>query len=115
MDHIYTCTGHPLESDIEAAVEWMLTDDFTSCYKKIMALKTDKGLALQDILEDIHTYSYTIDFPPKCRIFLFEQLAAIESRLTAGVDEKLQLSAMIGAFKRTSDLADDSKESKTTS
>jgi replication factor C subunit 3/5 len=105
MDNIYTCTGHPLQSDIESAVQWMLEDDFTTCYKKMVDLKTSKGLALQDIIEDIHVFIFAIDFPPKCRIFLLEQLAAIESRLTAGVDEKLQLSALIGAFKRTSALA----------
>jgi hypothetical protein len=38
-------------------------------------------------------------------VFLLEQLADIESRLTAGVDERLQLSAMIGAFQRTTALA----------
>lgn len=106
MDNIYTCTGHPLESDIEGMIQWMLEEDFTTAYTKMMTLKTDKGLALQDIIEDIHTYVYQIDFPPKCRIFLLEQLAAIESRLTNGVDEKMQMSALIGAFKRTTALAE---------
>jgi replication factor C subunit 3/5 len=57
MDLIYTVTGHPLQSDIEAAVKWMLTDDFTTCYRKLVDLKTSKGLALQDILEDVHSYA----------------------------------------------------------
>lgn len=110
MDNIYTCTGHPLESDIENIVSWMLNDEFKTAYEKIFELKTLKGLALQDILEDTHHYIQKIDFPAMCRIFLLEKMAAIEDRLTAGVNEKLQLSALIGAFKRVTAIAEHSMD-----
>lgn len=44
----------------------------------INALKTEKGLALQDILTEVHTFSYQIDFPPQQRIYLLQQMAEIE-------------------------------------
>jgi len=74
---VYECTGQPLPTDIALIVEWMLNDSFKDAYQseaiiplvsadafdvvffilaEIGNLKTVKGLALQDILTEIHTY-----------------------------------------------------------
>ncbi|XP_069726820.1 replication factor C subunit 5 isoform X1 [Phaenicophaeus curvirostris] len=55
-ENVYTCTGHPLKSDIANILDWMLNQDFSTAYRKIMELKTLKGLALQDILIEIHLF-----------------------------------------------------------
>ncbi|XP_074462019.1 replication factor C subunit 5 isoform X1 [Larus michahellis] len=55
-ENVYTCTGHPLKSDIANILDWMLNQDFSTAYRKIMELKTLKGLALQDILTEIHLF-----------------------------------------------------------
>ena len=64
-DNVYTCVGHPLRSDIENMVTWMLNLSFAEASQKISHLKTLKGLALQDILTQIHLYVHRIDFPGK--------------------------------------------------
>lgn len=33
---VYTCTGHPLKSDIANILDWMLNQDFTMAYKSIL-------------------------------------------------------------------------------
>ncbi|XP_023813987.1 replication factor C subunit 5 isoform X1 [Oryzias latipes] len=53
-DSVYTCTGQPLRSDIANILDWCLNKDFTSAYKQILQLKTLKGLALHDILTELH-------------------------------------------------------------
>ena len=98
-ENIYLCTGNPLRSDIQSIVEWMLNESFTIAYKNIMSMKTSKGLALQDILTEVHTYVHRIDFPPYVRITLLEKLAEIEYRLASGTSEKIQLSGLISAFQ----------------
>ncbi|NWW05016.1 RFC5 factor, partial [Oreocharis arfaki] len=131
-ENVYTCTGHPLKSDIANILDWMLNQDFSTAYRKIMELKTLKGLALQDILTDIHLFVHrgglrvrlwiilerpnfplaltkcfllsTVDFPPSIRIQLLIKLADIEYRLAAGTSEKIQLSSLIAAFQVTRDL-----------
>ncbi|XP_014109190.1 PREDICTED: replication factor C subunit 5 isoform X1 [Pseudopodoces humilis] len=131
-ENVYTCTGHPLKSDIANILDWMLNQDFSSAYRKIMELKTLKGLALQDILTEIHLFVHrggerillqvilekpnfplpltecfllsTVDFPPSIRIQLLIKLADIEYRLAAGTSEKIQLSSLIAAFQVTRDL-----------
>lgn len=89
---VYTCTGHPLRSDIANILDWALNKDFTTAYRRIphcrvhlhknvmdsklvkkknvfsffflfllnassieiLELKTLKGLALHDILTEVH-------------------------------------------------------------
>nr|CAD7453376.1 unnamed protein product [Timema tahoe] len=50
-DNVYTCVGHPLKNDIANIVKWLL---------KILDLKTAKGLALQDILTEVHLYVHRL-------------------------------------------------------
>ncbi|KAJ7309635.1 hypothetical protein JRQ81_007690 [Phrynocephalus forsythii] len=75
---VYTCTGQPLKSDIANILDWMLNQDFTTAYRNIMELKTLKGLALHDILTEIHTFVHRVDFPSSIRIQLLIKLADVE-------------------------------------
>ncbi|KAH9036432.1 P-loop containing nucleoside triphosphate hydrolase protein [Lactarius hengduanensis] len=101
---IYTCTGSPHPSDIEAIINSMLSEEFTASHQKINALKIDRGLALQDLLSGAYEYVDTIEFPPAARVYLLDQLATTEYRLSAGADEKIQLTALLGAFKNAVEL-----------
>lgn len=98
-ENVYTCTGNPLQSDIQSIVEWMLNDNFTDAYRKINDLKTLKGLALHDILTEAHLFVHRIDFPTNVRMVLLEKMAEVEYRLSAGTSEKIQLSGLIAAFQ----------------
>ncbi|KAJ0067918.1 hypothetical protein NL108_011705, partial [Boleophthalmus pectinirostris] len=102
-DTVYTCTGHPLRSDIANILDWSLNQNFTTAYNQILELKTLKGLALHDILTEVHmlihrgkrrsvfnfvTYLFEreinlyiclflVDFPPSIRMGLLIKLADI--------------------------------------
>lgn len=103
-DNVYTCVGHPLRQDITNIINWMLNEDFQKSVKNVTELKTAKGLALQDILTELHSYVQRIDFPVTVRVHLVERLSDIEVRLNAGASEKLQLSAVVAAFSTARDL-----------
>ncbi|XP_038647027.1 replication factor C subunit 5 isoform X1 [Scyliorhinus canicula] len=103
-DTVYTCTGHPLKSDIANILDWMLNKDFTTAYRNIMELKTLKGLALHDILTEIHTFVHRVDLPPSVRIHLLIKMADIEYRLASGTSEKIQMSSLIAAFQVARDM-----------
>lgn len=91
---IYNCTGNPHPSDIEAIVNSMLSDEFTTSYqsecplltlavkgspsKVISKLKTERGLALQDLLTGAYEYLETIELKPHARIYLLDHLATTE-------------------------------------
>ncbi|KAK3879545.1 hypothetical protein Pcinc_015881 [Petrolisthes cinctipes] len=97
-DNVYTCVGHPLRTDITNIINWMLNEQFEIAYRKVTELKIAKGLALQDILTEVHNYIHRIDFPMEVRVHLVERMSDVELRLCAGASEKLQLSAVIAAF-----------------
>uniref|UniRef100_A0A672YM76 Activator 1 subunit 5 n=1 Tax=Sphaeramia orbicularis TaxID=375764 RepID=A0A672YM76_9TELE len=103
-DTVYTCTGHPLRSDIANILDWSLNQDFTTAYNQILQLKTLKGLALHDILTEVHLLIHKVDFPPSIRIGLLIKLADVEHRLASGTNEKIQLSSMVAAFQAVRDL-----------
>lgn len=35
-ENVYTCTGHPLKSDIANILDWMLNQDFSIAYRSIL-------------------------------------------------------------------------------
>lgn len=103
-DNVYTCVGHPLRSDIENIVKWLLNDDLKITYSNIKQLKTLKGLALADIITEVHKFAHRIEFPHELLIDLLDKLADIEQRLAAGSSENLQLTAFVSAFQRVRDI-----------
>jgi len=102
---VYNCTGHPHPSDIETIVNSMLADEFVTSYQMISALKTERGLALQDLITGAYEYVETIEFKPHARIYLLDYLATTEHRLSTGANEKIQLTALLGAFKTAVELS----------
>jgi len=103
-DNVYTCTGHPLRSDITNIVNWSLNEDFTTAYKNIQELKTLKGLSLQDILSEVHLYVHKLDLPAQVRIHLLIKMSELEARLMAGASEKIQLGSLLAAFQVTREM-----------
>lgn len=99
-DNVYSCVGHPLRSDITNILNWMLNEEFETAYKKVAELKVAKGLALHDILTELHTFSHRIEFPVEARVKLIKDMAEIEWHLSAGASEKIQLSAVVAAFAK---------------
>ncbi len=99
-DNVYTCVGHPLKKDIEKIVHWLLNDeDFQETYSKINQLKVTKGLALEDILTQVHLYMQRVELPNRILSQLVIKMADIEERLAFGCTEKIQVSALIAAFR----------------
>ncbi|ORZ27722.1 P-loop containing nucleoside triphosphate hydrolase protein [Lobosporangium transversale] len=98
-DAIYNCTGNPHPTDIEAIVNSMLTEDFTTANSNISYLKMVKGMALQDILTEVYNYLELIDMPVNSRVYLLDKMADVEYKLSTGANERLQLSSLIGSFK----------------
>lgn len=103
-DNVYICVGHPLRKDIENIIQWLLNTSFHEAYNNILKLKTTKGLALQDILTEVHQYVHRIDFPIHVRIDLLIKMAEAEFRLMSGTNEKIQLGSLVSAFQIARDL-----------
>ncbi|RWS17667.1 Replication factor C subunit 5-like protein [Dinothrombium tinctorium] len=101
--NVYLCCGQPLKSDLRRIMEWLLNEPFTKIYKQIRELQKAKGLALQDIVTQVHVYVHEIDFTSEIKIEILEKLSAIELHLSLGGSEKLNLSSLISAFQTARD------------
>ncbi|KAG6549586.1 hypothetical protein Mapa_008968 [Marchantia paleacea] len=95
---VYQCTGNPMPKDVQAICHWLLNESFTTAYKNIQEMKSNKGLALVDIVKELLAFVFEISMPPETRAQVVEALADIEYRLAFGTSEKLQLGALISAF-----------------
>ncbi|KAL1491005.1 hypothetical protein ABEB36_011667 [Hypothenemus hampei] len=103
-DTVYSCVGHPLRSDIENVLKWLLSEDIKTAYKNIQELKTIRGLALSDVLTEVHKLVHRIEFPFETSIILLDKMAQIEYRLAQSANEKIQLTCLISAFQRVKDV-----------
>lgn len=97
-ENVYNCVGHPSKNDMLSVINWLLNDDFTTIYNRLIHLKTLKGYALQDIMTEVSRFVQMIDFPQKVLIHILEKLSDIEFRLSNGTNEKLQMSSLISTF-----------------
>jgi replication factor C subunit 3/5 len=68
-------------------------------FAEITDIKTAKGYALQDIITEVAKYVTRVKMANETLIGLVTRLADVEHRLSVGTSEKIQLSAMIGAFQ----------------
>ncbi|KAJ3119363.1 Replication factor C (RF-C) subunit [Nowakowskiella sp. JEL0407] len=109
-ENIYMCTGAPVPSDIERICEWFMNTDFQTAYQNdvlltdTMELKLNKGLALTDIISSLFEVVRGIEIPREARSYLLDKFADIEYKLSMGSSEKIQLGALLGAFKIAVDM-----------
>ncbi|KAJ3020284.1 hypothetical protein HKX48_001055 [Thoreauomyces humboldtii] len=103
---VYLCTGSPLPSDIKQIVEWLFNEDFATAYTSIQALRVQHGLAMADIITEVHETLPLIDLPAPVRVMLLDKLAELEHNLSTGCTEKAQLAALVGIFKLSLDLVE---------
>ena len=100
---MYNCTGNPQPADIATIVNSMFSDEFTTSYNSelsytalsrllllypgltvpvpvivISTLKTERGLALQDLLNGAYDYIDELELKPNSRIYLLDSLATTE-------------------------------------
>ena len=53
---VYQNTGNPLPQDISTCVHWLFNEPFTTVFQKISEMQVLKGLALLDIVQQLHQY-----------------------------------------------------------
>jgi replication factor C subunit 3/5 len=97
-DSVYITAGKPLPVDIENCARLLLNDPIESVFQKMYQMQLHKGVALVDIVQQLHPFVFSISMPAAVRIELVSKLAAVEHRLASGTSEKLQLGAVVGAF-----------------
>jgi replication factor C subunit 3/5 len=73
-------------------------DDYQTCLRTFLQIKTENSLALDDIVRDLHKCVMETHFEEQMKMFLIARLSEIEYRLAQGVNERAQCSSIVGAF-----------------
>lgn len=102
---IYNCIAAPHPSDIQLIRDTLLeTSDITSCLNTVNVLKTNKGLALADILTALAGELIKLEVPPQTRVVWMQGLAEVEYRLSGGGGEMVQTGGLVGVVRGGCDL-----------
>ncbi|KER19824.1 hypothetical protein T265_11489 [Opisthorchis viverrini] len=97
---VYACVAYPSPAEIRSLTDSMLNEPIHSAFKNILATKNLKGIALQDVLTELHPLVMKINFPDSVRCDLIIALAELEHRMSVGSSERLQLAALVASFAR---------------
>ncbi len=102
---IYNCIAAPHPADIHMIMNTLLsTADVMSCLTTINTLKSNRGLALTDILISLAEELQMLEVSPQTRIIWLEGLAEIEFRLSGGGSESIQTGGMVGVVRQGCEL-----------
>lgn len=61
-------------------------------------MQLNNGFALVDVLRELHPYLFAMEIPAQVRVDLVVALCNIEHNLSVGVNQRVQLAAVVGAF-----------------
>ena len=63
---VYMCTGNPMPKDIQAIVQALFNEDFVDVFAKILDMQMNKGLAVTDIVQQLHPCAASLTPFPLC-------------------------------------------------
>jgi replication factor C subunit 3/5 len=99
QDVIYATTGSPSPFDVQSIIKSLFQLPFSECYHEVSNLCLLKGYALSDVISNIFEDFMKLEMPPKVRSFVIIELAEVESNLSGGAKDCIQLGAVVGIFK----------------
>lgn len=109
--NINLCLGYPREEQMRNILDYLVNDNFKECYQKIMAIKTNGGLSLADIISEIHDIlvNYIINDTTQYECVkkmsiskisdILDKIRMIEYNNSVNTLDHIQFSGLIGIFK----------------
>lgn len=98
IEDVYNCTGRPSPQEIDTIFESLLKDTMKASFEKILAIKIDRSLTLEDIVWDLHLVVMKSGLPKIHKIYVVIRLGEIEQWISLGCSEKSQIASLVGAF-----------------
>ncbi|KAH8282727.1 hypothetical protein KR054_009328, partial [Drosophila jambulina] len=98
-DNVYMCVGYPSKQDVERILKSLLAGaSLEQSYQAIEEAKNSRGLALEDVITELHLIVMRLELPMSTMNTLIIKLAQIEERLAKGCTESVQTAALLAAF-----------------
>uniref|UniRef100_A0A8C9GJE8 AAA+ ATPase domain-containing protein n=1 Tax=Piliocolobus tephrosceles TaxID=591936 RepID=A0A8C9GJE8_9PRIM len=88
----------PLPSEIKNVLTHFTKSSMKESYEFVQQLQYTKGYSIKEIITALYELILTYDFPDSAICLLLKNFGELEERCTSGANEKITLSALIGAF-----------------
>lgn len=98
VDTVFEVTGRPSPTEINMIYTWLTNEKYNDAFSKILQLKHQRSLTLDDIIKAIHQQVLVTNMSDQMKMFIIERLSQIEYRLAHGSNEKAQIASLVGGF-----------------
>lgn len=95
---IYRTTGQASPEEIKQILEILMNETPNVSLFKLRAIQTERGIALQDMIEGLHDLLIQFEVEPVTLAQTIQRLGEIEYRLAKGCGDEKQLGGLIAAF-----------------
>jgi replication factor C subunit 3/5 len=103
---VYAVTATPHPSELGRILECLLNStSFAVSLGTLRRIQAEHAIALQDIVAALFERVNGLKLPAPMRVYLTQQLAELEYRLTIGTSEGIQLASLVGIFLLARELA----------
>jgi replication factor C subunit 3/5 len=97
-DVIYLTAGAAQPTVIDSLLTSLMSDTFDVAYRNVCKATSEFGYALVDINTALSLRVAELEMPNQCIVMLMDKLSNVEYRLSHGVNEKMQIGSLVGAF-----------------
>jgi replication factor C subunit 3/5 len=96
---VYQCAGYPLPEEIREQLQGLLNQPLEAAVAGLDTLRSDRGLALLDIVSELHQQTVLLELPGMALANIIDNLAQIEKRIAEGGSDKIQTKAIAAAYQ----------------
>jgi replication factor C subunit 3/5 len=97
--NVYQCAGYPLPEEIKDQLQNLMNQPLEAAVGGLMQLRVDRGLALLDIVRELHQQTVLLELPGMALANIIDNLAQIEKRIAEGGSDKIQTMAIAAAYQ----------------
>ncbi|MDI6642787.1 MAG: replication factor C small subunit [Candidatus Hodarchaeaceae archaeon] len=95
---VYDVSAAAKPEEVRQMLELALAGKFEQARGKLHELLIDRGLAGEDVLEQVHREIFNLQLPERTKVELVDKVGEFSFRLVEGANERIQLEAMLAHF-----------------
>ena len=108
-NNVYRCAGYPLPSEVKAVLQSLMNQPMESAAQSLDEMRKDRGLALLDVVRELHRQTVLLDMPPMALANVIDRLSQVEKRVAEGCSEEIQVAAIAAIYHALRRELDDAK------
>lgn len=95
---VYDVSAAAKPEEVRQMLELALAGKFEDARNSLHKLLIDRGLAGEDVLDQVHKEIFNLKLPERAKVELVDKVGEFSFRLTEGANERIQLEAMLAHF-----------------